>query len=89
VAATATQIAVERPANLGFGRLRIALEQVGRRNDHAVGAVAALMAIVIASPHAETLGVAGVVRSGFCVSFINAGSPVAYDGNSALSQGHF
>jgi hypothetical protein len=38
VAATATQIAGERAANLGFGRLRIALEQVGRRDDHAAGA---------------------------------------------------
>jgi len=29
-----------------------------------------LMAIVIASPRAENWGIAGVVRPGFCVSFI-------------------
>lgn len=46
VAAAATQIAGERAANLGFGRLRIALEQVGRRNDHAAGAIAALRGLL-------------------------------------------
>ena len=46
MAAAATQIAVERAANLGFGRLRIALEQVGRGNDHAAGAVAALCGLL-------------------------------------------
>ena len=34
-------------ANLGFGRLRIALEQVGRRNDHAAGATAALHGLLV------------------------------------------
>src|SRR5215831_20145163 len=47
VAAAATQIAGERPANLGFGRLRIALEQVGRRNDHAAGAIAAMRGLLV------------------------------------------
>ena len=47
VAAAATQIAVERAANLGFGRPRIAIEQVGRHNDHAVGAVAALGGLLL------------------------------------------
>ena len=47
MAAAATQIAVERAANLGFGRPRIAVEQVGRRNDHAAGAVAALHGLLV------------------------------------------
>ena len=47
MAAAATQIAGERAANLGFGRLRIALEQVGRRNDHAAGAIAALRGLLV------------------------------------------
>src|SRR5215470_13130298 len=47
VASAATQIAGERAANLGFGRLRIALEQVGRRNDHAAGAIAALRGLLV------------------------------------------
>src|SRR5215510_4127612 len=34
-------------AHLRLGRLRIALEQVGRRNDHAVGAVAALRGLLV------------------------------------------
>src|SRR5215213_10073878 len=47
VAAAATQMAVERAANLGFGRPRIAIEQVGRHNDHAAGAVAALRGLLV------------------------------------------
>src|SRR3954451_13286766 len=50
--------------------LEIVAQHVEHSTERVVPLTVRLMAIVIASPRAESWGVAGVVRPGFCVSFI-------------------
>src|SRR5690606_37388963 len=47
VASAAAEVALQPVANLLFGRIRVALEQVGRGHDHAGRAVAALQAVLL------------------------------------------
>ena len=47
VGAAAAEIAGERLAHVGFGRLRLAVEQLLGRHDHAVDAVAALRRLLV------------------------------------------
>ena len=47
VAGAAAEVARERLADLLLGRVRVALQQVGRGHDHARRAVAALQAVVL------------------------------------------
>src|SRR6185436_1660042 len=46
VAGAAAEVAGDALADLGFGRLRIVVEQVGGRHDHAGRAIAALQTVL-------------------------------------------